>query len=114
MDAEWKARWVEALRSGRYKQGRDQLRTEHDEFCCLGVLCDIVAPDEWRELPAHGWTSFDEEDGALPQEVADAVGLDRRNPPLGLFVASIHNDGAGEAVKPKSFTEIADLIERFL
>ena len=33
--------WVEALRSSKYKQGRQALRNRKDEFCCLGVLCDI-------------------------------------------------------------------------
>jgi len=36
--------WVRALRSGRYKQGKDCLR-EHTpdglRYCCLGVLCRI-------------------------------------------------------------------------
>ena len=34
--------WVEALRSGKYKQGRRTLRNRNDEFCCLGVLPDKV------------------------------------------------------------------------
>ena len=42
MKPEIKTRWLEALRSGRYKQGRSALRTSNNEFCCLGVLCDIV------------------------------------------------------------------------
>lgn len=33
--------WVEALRSGKYKQGRKALKNRDNEFCCLGVLCDI-------------------------------------------------------------------------
>ena len=32
--------WVEALRSGGYKQGRKRLRYG-DTYCCLGVLCDL-------------------------------------------------------------------------
>lgn len=39
--------WVEALRSGRYEQGRHGLRSAANNYCCLGVLCDIVAPDAW-------------------------------------------------------------------
>jgi hypothetical protein len=34
--------WLEALESGRYKQGKGQLRTDLNEFCCLGVLCDVA------------------------------------------------------------------------
>jgi hypothetical protein len=48
MDAEIKKAWIEALRSGRYKQGMHQLRTVENEFCCWGVLCDIVDPEGWN------------------------------------------------------------------
>lgn len=33
--------WVKALRSGEYTQGRSCLRRA-DNFCCLGVLCDLA------------------------------------------------------------------------
>lgn len=35
-----KQEWLEALKSGRYKQGETQLKSQ-DKHCCLGVLCDI-------------------------------------------------------------------------
>lgn len=35
--------WVKALRSGLYKQGREQLQSS-DGFCCLGVACDVLIP----------------------------------------------------------------------
>lgn len=38
---EARARWVEALRSGDYEQGRNRLRDMENRFCCLGVACDI-------------------------------------------------------------------------
>ena len=34
------AEWIAALRSGKYKQGR-QLLCNEGRFCCLGVLADI-------------------------------------------------------------------------
>lgn len=34
-------KWVKALRSGKYEQGRGYLR-EGDTWCCLGVLCDVL------------------------------------------------------------------------
>ena len=49
MEASLKAKWIEALRSGKYKQGRLGLRTKSDDFCCLGVLCDISGMSEWEE-----------------------------------------------------------------
>jgi hypothetical protein len=38
MDAQIKAKWLEALRSGKFKQGFGQLQKD-DAYCCLGVLC---------------------------------------------------------------------------
>jgi hypothetical protein len=32
--------WLQALRSGDYKQGSGALK-KGDSFCCLGVLCDL-------------------------------------------------------------------------
>lgn len=33
--------WVNALRSGEYKQTTEQLNDGDGGFCCLGVLCDL-------------------------------------------------------------------------
>lgn len=44
MNREVKKKWVEALRSGHYHQGREHLRQNYDddyEYCCLGVLCEV-------------------------------------------------------------------------
>ena len=41
MKPEIKKQWVQALRSGEYKQGRGQLK-QGATFCCLGVLCDLA------------------------------------------------------------------------
>lgn len=35
--------WVAALRSGEYAQGKNALRNSKNEFCCLGVLCNLHA-----------------------------------------------------------------------
>lgn len=37
--------WLEALRSGRFKQGQTMLAADHGDgmqFCCLGVLCEVA------------------------------------------------------------------------
>lgn len=36
-----KKKWLEALRSGKYKQAKETLKDNSGKFCCLGVLCDI-------------------------------------------------------------------------
>ena len=38
-------KWVAALRSGEYRQGYGYLRSGDNEFCCLGVLCNLHAQD---------------------------------------------------------------------
>ncbi|WP_420431472.1 hypothetical protein [Candidatus Poriferisocius sp.] len=47
-------RWVEALRSGDYQQGIRFLRNTNDNYCCLGVLCDLVDPKGWGP-PREEW-----------------------------------------------------------
>jgi len=41
-------KWIKALRSGKYKQGKEALRIE-DRFCCLGVLSDLCDKSGWSE-----------------------------------------------------------------
>lgn len=40
MNKEAKARWLKALRSGRYKQATSRLKYDKS-YCCLGVLCRV-------------------------------------------------------------------------
>lgn len=49
MDAELKKKWIGALQSGQYKKGIGCLRDLEDNYCCLGVLADVLYPDEWIE-----------------------------------------------------------------
>lgn len=34
--------WVDALESGQYKQGKEQLGDAKSGFCCLGVGCNVL------------------------------------------------------------------------
>lgn len=48
MNPEWKTKWVEALRSEKYKQGKNMLKTICEgeyKYCCLGVLCELQNQD---------------------------------------------------------------------
>lgn len=48
MNTELARKWVAALRSGKYEQGRGRLYSKIDDtYCCLGVLCKVA------EIP-HG------------------------------------------------------------
>jgi hypothetical protein len=35
-------KWIDALRSGNYQQGKTYLKDGQGGFCCLGVLCDSI------------------------------------------------------------------------
>ncbi len=45
LDARIKKRWINALRSGKYKQAEGALNNGKGGFCCLGVLCDLFAKE---------------------------------------------------------------------
>jgi hypothetical protein len=49
----WKKKWIEALRGGKYKQTTRYLRRENNTYCCLGVICDLVAPENWGNVENH-------------------------------------------------------------
>lgn len=42
MNKKYKASWVAALRSGKFKQGTVYLESAGGQFCCLGVLCNVA------------------------------------------------------------------------
>jgi hypothetical protein len=123
MNPEIKKKWVKALRSGKYEQGRGNLKNSDGQFCCLGVLCDlyqqehkdvewkdkwgrITMLDHWSNLPwpVMVWSDM----LTLPLFGKDQVsGFNKDR------VSLIDlNDGRGGS--PHSFKEIADVIERHL
>lgn len=58
MNPEIKTRWVAALRSGNYRQGKKKLaqqmtRTMPMTHCCLGVLCELAVEDGIIEAMNH-------------------------------------------------------------
>lgn len=67
MNPEIKKQWVDALRSGDYKQGKNCLRFEN-RFCCLGVLCDIYTKTNVNKQWDHNYALMDTTK-FLPQEV---------------------------------------------
>lgn len=124
--------WVAALRSGKYKQGEGKLRklavdpetcepTGEQQFCCLGVLCDLVEPNQWKKADSSDeeWANGRglDEDGDectnMPRKALQKkLGLDRpvtRSGPTDETIAGklaeMNDDG-------KSFAEIANWIER--
>lgn len=58
---------VDALRSGEFEQGSGMLRTRRDEYCCIGVGCEVARRNgigiEWDDTPhvACGVSGCEEE-----------------------------------------------------
>lgn len=42
-------KWIKALRSGKFKQGKGALQTEQG-YCCLGVACAVLIPEGRQEI----------------------------------------------------------------
>ena len=40
-------KWLEALRSGKYKQALSTLKNNEAAYCCLGIACEISGLGEW-------------------------------------------------------------------
>jgi hypothetical protein len=127
MNAEIKARWLAALRSGKFKQGRYRLR-KNDHYCCLGVLCEVVHEDVggWWARPRENETSvwpctqqayvFKTEPGAgtvalLPKAVAEHAGLDPDQLGVSILPHWMLTDMNDQG---NNFAEIADSIEKHL
>lgn len=115
--------WVEALRSGEYQQGegflcmpRNDDDESHNEFCCLGVACELFCLHEWP-LVKHvggeeGELRYDDHAGDLPIDVKLWLGLkdcegDYSEDPDESGKSLVHLNDEGH----KSFREIADIIE---
>lgn len=109
-------KWVKALRSGEYKQGKGRLVDRNDNFCCLGVLCNI-APDslgEWVSNNKYVNWEFKDNEGETdlllpPSKIIEWAGMNSFDGyvlyPTEISVAEMNDDGA-------SFDEIADFIEK--
>lgn len=123
--AEIQQDWIRALQGfpvkGKtyQKQAKEALRITDPNntpaFCCLGVLCDIIAPERWgggaythlgiithmlrcdTNPDTHDW--FDKGAGCPPIDILNLVGM--RTTEVDEYVTMNDNDG-------KSFDEIAE------
>lgn len=120
--AQFRYRWVKALESGKYRQGQKVLHQvinsaegKIEEFCCLGVACDLYRKYGGR-LDTHKISGIDgieiaygrredEETAALPEVVRVALGLRGSSGDFddGTSLAFLNDTG-------KSFDEIAAII----
>lgn len=108
MKAALKQKWIDALRSGKYMQGRYRLRNNfHDlvpKFCCLGVLCEVAGVPRKDD----GYTS-----AIYPYVTIHSLSKDLTDK----FHISTAEEGTLIAMNDelyKTFAEIADYIEENL
>ena len=105
---ELKAKWIAALRSGEYSQGRGKLKRNNTElqpsFCCLGVLCDIVKPDGWEGL-RHNFS------GKSVQEEYPNLNEMKK---IGIYTSTVKKLATMNDDDGLPFSKIADYIEKNL
>lgn len=105
--------WIDALRSGEYKQANSELRgrvykDEDDDvgtlgFCCLGVLCDLASKDggpRWYNDNFLGNGSY------LPEIISDFMDLGE------IEAASFQDNLVDKNDGGLSFKQIANYIEK--
>jgi hypothetical protein len=100
-------KWVDALLSGDFVQGRGRLETISSDgvskYCCLGVACKIsgVTRTEIDIITGARIAVYGQEQNGhvLPTEVIAWLGINNHNPIIddndGLRTAAELNDGAG-------------------
>ena len=107
MNPKWKEAWVKELRTTEKAQGLQCLRSDTDEFCCLGVLADQMDPDGWdweEPHPGDGLHLHNGTSRVLAVDLSVAAGLNGRQGPLTLL-----ND-----THKLTFPQIADMVEHYL
>ncbi len=100
MEEKYKRPWIEALRSGKYQQGRRTLCWDN-MYCCLGVLAEIsgfLQKASLNHKTCYGYSD------TLPENIARKFGI--YNIMCELIILNDH--------KKWTFDQIADWIEENL
>lgn len=100
---EFLRKWIDALRSGKYKQGRYFLCNVDDEYCCLGVAAEVLGAKKQRAGRNTAYT-FKTDDASSTQIISHLF-PDVISEPLEKELAH-KNDADGY-----TFVQIADYIE---
>lgn len=75
IDPEFKVKWIEALKSGKYKKGKRVLRTITNRYCCLGVAGDLLCPDEWELATSEQYYRLRNDVAGLSESIRNMIGL---------------------------------------
>ena len=96
--------WIDALRSGEYKQGRHSLQSTESRYWCLGVACKLFIEPQLQDLDENRLV------GGLP--------YDQRNSPEWLtYISTELNKYTGHHLNYLNdnmgftFDEIADVLQ---
>lgn len=117
----FKAKWIKALKSGKYKQGEGQLCNSdafgNESFCCIGVACRLQHPRFEQTAGLVSKKNYDYvgsvENNKIPKILKGShVTLDSDFNPVVKKLVSM-NDGVNGETK-KTFTQIANWIAKNL
>lgn len=106
MPKKLKARWLEALRSGKYKQGIEEMYDPKTKaFCCLGVLehvalggkVEVIPFTDRRKTPCYCATPS--------KEFRERFGCE-------FDITSLVEMNDGVFTKQRNFEQIADWIDK--
>ncbi len=107
---ELQSKWLEALESGKYTQGRSFLKREECgtlKYCCLGVLCEVKGLPSARDtdyFPSTIYKFNNEHVSMLSPHLISEVGLTQEQ-----AVTLAHMNDSD-----KTFHEIASEIKRII
>lgn len=108
MNKEIKALWIADLRSGKHPQGTGALCSK-GRFCCLGRLCELAVEAGVCAVASlsQDAVSYDGADAILPRSVREWSELSSSTGYYGIGHSLAYDNDNG-----KTFTEIADIIEK--
>lgn len=105
---DFKKKWLEALRSGEYKQGTGFLyEANEDRYCCLGVACRVAG----NPYPIIDCDFVEYPSGKNLNIPPILVSINEVTKTLSDMNDGLNDDYSGSS---KSFSEIADWIEKNL
>jgi hypothetical protein len=129
MNPEVKQKWIDALRSGKYDQGSEKLRSVQG-YCCLGVLCDLYSKEQSKDwdfveceetnLQPKDYWYFEGESEFLPDSVREWAGMACKNPSVRVDVTDnddeddwfYHDEIANLNDSGYTFKELSNVIEQ--
>ncbi len=88
--------WLQALESGKYKQGKEYLWTKNNRYCCLGVACVVAQENGVRKIKIE-----QNREELLPKNMSNFLNMS----PDGRFKCPIDYN-------KKEYTGLADLNDR--